>query len=777
MYLRLSLCFLGKISFFNQIFKGIELRLIWIIIIVSFLASSMAFAQLNGDGAINGYVKEDGSEETLVGATVYVIGTKKGAYTNKLGFYSISGLKPGNYQLRISSVGYETKVLDVSIAKDKTLRNDVILSKGEILTQEVHVQAEREIEKREISVSKINIPVEQMKEIRIGGESDVFRAIQLLPGVLASSQISSGLYIRGGSPDQNLVLLDGSTVYNPTHLFGFFSAFNSEAIKDVELIKGGYPAEFGSRMSAVLNITQKDGNKNEYHGLFSLGTISSKLSFEGPIGNGSFFLGGRRTYFEIIKLALPDEEDIPDFGFYDINAKVAQDIGENDKVFVSGFVSRDFLTFDQSGFDLDILLGNTSGSARWTHIFGSDLFTDINFTGSNYFNEAKQDLSGFSIRLKNSINDYSLKGSVEWFANSELTLKSGFSISNYRFHYEQNFTGSDDEVEEGTAEGGVLDLVVYDHTYDAFAQANYQFTDLLSLQAGLRGSYWDLSKKTVYDPRLAFRWQMQDEFAIKATWGIFHQYLRLASNENLAVFDTWLPTDRTVQPSQANHFILSFETEPFEDIDLNFDFYYKTLNNISEVNQKSLEGSTVTDVFFNGNGEAYGFEVFMQKKVGKLAGWIGYAYGHVVARFDSINGGEEYRPKFDRRHDLKIVTSYQHDESWNFSANFTFQSGQSYTGASSFYRASLPSQNFGKTQVYPTQRYGLRLPASHQLNMSASYTTTLFGLPFKLILDIFNVYSRRDILFRYYETDEEVITVKDVELLPIIPSVSIELKF
>ncbi len=753
------------------------MKIVISLLVVCLIITQLSYAQQNREGAINGYIKEQGSEETLVGATVYVVGTKKGTYTNKAGFYSIPELKPGKYQLRISSIGYETKIADVEITANKNIRKDYVLSKGEILTEEVHVQAEREIEKREISVSKINIPVAQMKEIRIGGESDVFRTIQMLPGVLSSSQISSGLYIRGGSPDQNLVLLDGSTVYNPTHLFGFFSSFNSEAIKDVELIKGGYPAEFGSRMSAVLNITQKDGNKNEYHGLFSLGTISSKLSFEGPVGNGSFFLGGRRTYFEIIKLAFPDDDEIPDFGFYDLNAKIAQDIGKNDKIFASGFVSRDFLTFEQSGFDLNLLLGNTSGSVRWSHIYGSDLFSVINFTGSQYFNEATQDLSGFKIRLKNSIADYTLNGSLEWFTTNELTLKSGFSVSNYRFHYEQNWSGSDDDVEEGTTEGGVLDLVVCDRTYDAFAQANYQFTDLLSLQTGLRASYWDLSKQTVFDPRIAFRWQMQENFALKATWGIFHQYLRLASNENFALFDTWLPTDNTVKPSKANHYILSLETVPFKDFELNFDIYYKTLNNISEVNQKNLEGSNVEDVFFNGNGESYGFEVFLQKKIGRVAGWIGYAYGHVVAKFDSINGGEEFRPKFDRRHDLKVVFSYQHDESWNFGANFTFQSGQSYTGASSFYRASLPSENFGDTQIVPTQRYGLRMPPSHQLNLNVAYNTTFFSLPFRAILDIFNVYSRRDILMRVYDTNKETITINDIELLPIIPSISIELKF
>ena len=753
------------------------MKFIFMLFILSLLACSVSFGQTNGKGTLNGYVKEEGSDETLVGATVYVIGTKKGAYTNKAGFYTIPDLDPGTYQIRVSSVGYDKKRFEVEIKSNETLRRDFVLPRGEILTEEVHVTAEKEVEKRQISISKVNIPVEQMKEIRIGGESDVFRTIQMLPGVLSSSQISSGLYIRGGSPDQNLILLDGSTVYNPTHLFGFFSSFNSEAIKDVELIKGGYPAEYGSRMSAVLNITQKDGNKNDYHGLFSLGTISSKLSFEGPVGNGSFFLGGRRTYFELIKLALPDQDEIPDFGFYDLNAKVTQDLSQNDRVFASGFMSRDFLTFDQSGFDLDMELGNTSGSVRWTHIYDGKLFSDVNFTASRYFNEATQDLSGFKIRLNNSIADYSLKGSLEWFTTNNLTLKSGFSISNYKFHYEQNISGSDEDVEEGTTEGGRLNLIVHDWTYDVFAQTNYQFTDLLSMQAGLRASYWEKSEQTVFDPRLALRWQMQENFAIKATWGIFHQYLRLASNENFSLFDTWLPTDKTVQPSKANHYILSFETMPFEDIELNFDVYYKTLNNISEVNQKSLEGSAVKDVFFNGNGEAYGFEIFLQKRVGKIAGWIGYAYGHVVARFDSINGGQEFRPKFDRRHDLKLVLSYQHDENWDFGANFTFQSGQSYTGASSYYRASLPSENYGHTQVVPTQRYGLRLPPSHQLNLNATYNTTLFDLPLNVILDIFNVYSRQDILMRYYETDGEEITVEDVRLLPIIPSVSIELKF
>lgn len=741
---------------------------------------SQDMAVLLGDeAAVNGYVKDARTGETLIGATVILRDTKRGAYTNKLGFYSINPITPNEYILRVTMIGYVPHEETITLTKGFSLRKDVLLKELEITTKEISVVADRDIEARQISISKVNIPIQQIKEIRIGGESDVFRTIQMLPGVLTSSQMSSGLYIRGGSPDQNLVLLDGSTVYNPSHLFGFISTFNSDAIKDVELIKGGYPAEFGSRLSSVLNITQKDGNRNEFEGLLSLGAISSKLALEGPIGNGSWFISGRRTYFDLIKGLIDNdpENPIPDFGFYDINAKITQDFGNNDKLFLSGFLSDDNFDFDASGVTMNLFMGNKAGSLRWTKILADNLFMVNNLTSSYYSQGFRQDASGYVVSMNNSITDYSFKSKVEWFVSDDMTMISGIDVTNYIFKYTRNFSGDGNDIDEGTNQGSQMNMLYHDWVYSAFTQINYNITELFTLQTGLRWNLWDYSNHSLFDPRIALRYQITDKYAVKASWGIFHQYLRLAGDENFSIFDTWIPTDRTVDPSKAYHYILSFETEPIPDYNLNVDFYYKELENISEVNRTALEGTDVKDIFYSGNGYAYGGEIFLQKKFGKFAGWVGYGLGWVFAKFDSINNGNEFRPKYDRRHDLKVVAQYQIDEKWSIGATFMYQSGQSYTGATSRFQTGLPGDNHGWGKVIPSQRYGLRMPNSHQLNLNASYLTTLFNLPLKINLDIFNVYNRRDILMRIYNTEGDATIVEDVKLLPIIPTFSIEYKF
>lgn len=734
---------------------------------------------LGDDSAINGYVKDERSGETLIGATVILKDTKKGAYTNKLGYYAISPVVAGEYTLRVTSVGYAPYEEKIILTKGISQRKDIMLKGLDIMTEEISVVADRDVESRQISISKVNIPIQQIKEIRIGGESDVFRTIQMLPGVLTSSQMSSGLYIRGGSPDQNLVLLDGSTVYNPSHLFGFISTFNSDAIKDVELIKGGYPAEYGSRLSSVLNITQKDGNRNKFEGLLSAGIISSKLALEGPLGNGSWFISGRRTYFDLIKgmLDTDPENPIPDFGFYDLNAKITQDFGNNDKVFLSGFLSDDNFDFDASGVTMNLFMGNKAGSLRWTRILADNLFMVNNLTSSYYSQGFRQEASGFVVSMNNSITDYSFKTKLEWFVSDNLTAVTGIDVTNYIFKYTRNFSGDDSAIDEGINEGSQMNMIYHDWVYSAFAQINYKITELFSLQTGLRWNFWDYSEHSLFDPRVALRYQITDKYAVKASWGIFHQYLRLAGDENFSIFDTWIPTDKTVDPSKAYHYILSFETEPIPDYNLNVDFYYKDLENISEVNKTTIEGTDVKDIFFSGLGYSYGGEIFLQKQFGKLAGWVGYGLGWVFAKFDSINNGEEFRPKYDRRHDLKIVAQYQINDKWNVGATFMYQSGQSYTGATSRFQTGMPGDNYGWGKVIPSQRYGLRMPNSHQLNLNASYLTTLFKLPFKINLDIFNVYNRRDILMRIYDTEGDETIVEDIKLLPIIPTMSFELKF
>jgi hypothetical protein len=532
-------------------------------------------------------------------------------------------------------------------------------------------------------------------------------------------------------------------------------------------------------MSSVLNITQKDGTRDGYHGIGAVGLISSRLSLEGPTPwkGGSFFVGGRRTYFELIKAGLKDdpESPIPNLNFYDINLKYAQDIGFKDRVFISGFTSADNFNSSQSGIEFDLNIGNKLLSARWNHIFADDLFSVVNVSVSNYFNEFDIDQSGYKILINNDITDYTAKGSLEWFASDKLTTKAGFEINKFDFGYLQNFSGDTDSTVSG--EGGQINLEVEEWNYSGFAQMNYQFSDMMSLQAGLRTNYWKLSEELTFDPRLAWRWQMTEDIAVKLAYGIFHQNLRLASLQDFSFFDTWLPTDSTVPVSRADHYIASLETSPWPGWDLNVDFYYKKLYNINEVNQTSLEGETVSDVLYVGDGEAYGAELFLQKKFGDITGWFGYGFGVIWAQFDSINNGDRFHPKYDRTHDFKAVLQYTGLEKWDFSATFTYQTGQSYTGATSRMQSRLPGQNEGFGKVFPSQRYGLRLPPSHQLNISASYKFKTFGEKSRLILDIYNVYSRRDILFRFYDTSESITTVEDVKLLPIIPTITYEIEF
>ncbi len=755
---------------------NIYLKLLFVIIYILLFSYIYLPAEYASGISFSGFVKDSVSEEPLIGATVFLEGTGKGAVTNKNGFFSIQDIAQGNHTVSVTYIGYLP--VKQRITFNESLRKSFLLPPSTVTTEEITVQARRQEEKRVIKVSKVNIPVKQLKNIRIGGETDIFRSLQYLPGVLTSSQISSGLYVRGGSPDQNLVLLDGTAVYNPTHLFGFISTFNTSALKDVELIKGGFPAEYGGRMSAVLDITQKEGNRNEYHGSANIGVISSKVSAEGPLGSGAFFIGARRTYLELVKAFIPEdpEEPIPDFNFYDVNLKITQDISEDDKIFLSGFISSDYLLYDSFGATVDLNVGNKLAALRWNHIFANDLFLVTNLSASNYKNELAGDQSGYEFIISNGITDITFKGSLEWFASEKITAKFGYNVTNYQFDYLQNFTGNIDTLITDTT-AGTVDIHVHDWKYDAFAQINYRPTELLSLQAGWRGSYWDLRSGFFHDPRLAVQYRLQSNLAVKAAWGIFHQNLKLAYQPDFSFFDTWLPTDSTVLASWGEHYIVSVESTPFDDWMVNLDFYYKTMNNINELNRTSLDGDNAEDIFFTGNGSAYGAEIFIQKRVGRLTGWMGYALGFITARFDSINQGKEFRPKYDRRHDFKIVAQYQLSKDWDIGASFSFQSGQSYTGATSRFQIRMPDQNYGRGKIIQSQYYGLRLPPSHQLNLNASYSFKTFGQDSKVILDIYNVYNRRDIWFRYYNTRSLDTYAEDVKLLPILPTLSYEINF
>lgn len=746
--------------------------------IVLLSAFSITFAQNNA--TISGYVLDGESKEPLVSAVVSIKNAKIGAYTNKSGFFSLKNAPTGQNTLVVSYLGYKKKEIPLDLQPGESKKLTVELQSSIKQSEQIVVEANREAEKRQISISKVNVQMEQVKQIRVGGESDVFRTIQLLPGVLTASQVSSGLFIRGGSPDQNLVLLDGMTVYNPSHLFGFISAFNTDALKDVDLIRGGFGPEYGGRLSAVINLTQKEGNREQVAGSATVGAISSKAFVEGPLGNGAFMVSGRRTYLDLLLGLLPEDplNPLPDFAFYDLNAKITQNLGPDDKISLSGFLSRDYLALAAGGISVGIGIGNKSAALRWTHVFGDNIFSTVNLSWSRYNNGFDGNNSGFEFFVDNSITDYTGKIDLEWFTTNALTLKFGTEVNRFNFTYVQNLTGSRDSTAQiGTQSNTQTNLTIDDWTLAGYGQMNYQLNEQFSIQTGLRGYYFAQNKSFLLDPRFSFRVQLNNDITVKAAWGIYHQYLRLASNPNFSFFDTWLPTDSSLGASSSQHFILSLETKPMEDISLNFDIYYKTLRNINELNAVNVRSRRVSEIFFSGNGESYGAEIFLEKKVGDLTGWIGYALGWVWVNFDSLNDGRNFNTRYDRRHDFKAVALYRLNERWEIGASFIFQSGQPFTGVSSRFQTFLPGELFGTGVTIPTDRNGLRLPPSHQLNLNVNYNTTFFGMPARLLIDIYNVYSRRDILFRYYDTRNNQTVPTDVRLLPIIPTVSFEVKF
>ena len=733
--------------------------------------------------SIGGIVRDKDTKEPLIGATIMIEGTKQGTRTNKSGFYSILNVPLGEYYIIARYMGYKQFKQKVRLTSNRELRFEIEMEATTISTEAVEVIAEKEDVRREITISKVNVPVHQIKEIRVGGESDLFRTLQFLPGVLTSSQISSGLYVRGGSPDQNLVMLDGATVYNPSHLFGFFSTFNTNAIKDVEFEKGGFGAEYGGRLSSVLNVTQKDGNRKEISGDLSIGLISSQAGIEAPLGNGSFFVSGRRTYFDFILPLVEGVSDdpIPDFYFYDINLKLTQNFGDNDKVSITGFLGRDVLNFAGSSNDIIMNLGNDLLSGQWTHIFSNTLFASLVVNYSRYQNNFAGGESGYAFLFRNSIEDFTGKANFEWFIKENAAVKFGAEVNSLTFNFLQNFTG--DTVTTSSTAPFELNMEIPDLNYAAYVQSKFNLTEYFSVQAGLRASYFKLSESFLLDPRFSVRYMLTGDVALKAAWGIYHQGLRIAGMPEFNLFDCWVPSDSSVPVSKSNHYIVSVETKLGSFGDLNFDAYYKTMNGVSELNQISIVGGgngtieAVSNILFVGNAYSYGGEVFLQKTSGRLTGWLGYGLGFIYAQFDSINGGTEFRPKYDRRHDFKAVVQYKLFENWEIGGTFTLQSGQSYTGATSRGKIFMGDQTLGNTKITNSQRYGLRLPVSHQLNLYGAYSFKLFGFNARCVVDIFNVYNRRDIMMRMYNTSSDLTVVEDMRLLPIIPSISLEVKF
>ena len=788
-------------------------------IIVALLTCSISFSQ-NQKINISGYVKSNDSGETLIGANVVIKSLKIGCTTNNYGFFSFS-LDSADYLLETSYIGYENQ--SISISKSS---NDVIfnLKPTSYITDEVTIKANKEDANiKNADIGKIEIDVEQVDQIPVlMGEKDILKTIQLLPGVQSGSEGSSGFYVRGGGPDQNLILLDEAVVYNASHLFGFFSVFNSDAINNMDLIKGTMPANYGGRLSSVLDINMKDGNNKKYGATGGIGLISSKLTIEGPIkkDTSSFIISGRRTYFDVLAKPFIDTTAFSgsSYFFYDLTTKANYQLSKKDKLFISGYFGRDVFNFnsDDWGFKMNMPWGNATASLRWNHLFSSKLFMNTSLIFSDYKYELNmtQDLDSLpttETSLFSGIRDWNLKNDFSYYPNPKHKIKFG---SNYVFHKfnPTSFSGSYDNLD--------LEQIInyYAHEYGVYVNDEFDVNDRLLLNFGLRysgftqvgpferqvkdnsGQIGQVSTDTTiiygkgeivemyggFEPRFSLRYLFNESSSLKFGFIQNYQYLHLTSVASSSLpTDVWLPSSDVVQPQFGRQISLGY-FKNFSDntYETSFELYYKKMKNLVEYNEGYMPGVSIgLDNIDNnltfGDGKSYGFEIFSAKRRGNLNGWVGYTYSKTTRQFDNLNNGNWYYAKYDRPHDLSVVLNYQISDRLNLSTVFVYASGNSLTIPKSMYiiDGNLITEwgdlNSYRMDPYHRMDVALTLKNKPQKKFSSSWT-----------LSVYNVYNRKNPYFIYFETEgllggtENVeIKAQQVSLFPIIPSISWNFNF
>ncbi|MDR8392733.1 TonB-dependent receptor [Aliifodinibius sp. S!AR15-10] len=753
------------------------MRTFTIVAILLFIPFSHLLAQQTA--SVSGYVSDSQNGETLIAANVALEGTKKGTSTNTSGYYTITNVQPGAYNLVVSYIGYQSYSQKVSLEPGENLRLDIELTPQGVQMDEIVVESEVDKEEqRNIGVAQVQ--TELIKEVPSVFEADVFRSVQLLPGVKAASDFSSGLYIRGGSPDQTLILLDRTTVYNPTHFFGFFSTFNPDAVKDVRLYKGGYPAEYGGRLGSVLTIYNKDGNRNEFSGSASVGLLASRFSIEGPFKKGSYMLAVRRSTLEPLLAALRQSQDnIPEsFYFLDLNGKVNVDADPNNKFSLAFYSGIDNLLFPFSE-DASIKLnyGNQTVSSTWTHIFSNKVFSHFTVTGSRYFNFPSFNIATTPFERSNNIYDFSVKGDIEYHPNDRHSVSTGIWSGIMTLKVQDTFDGED-----------TFSSRIQSNYLSVYAQDEWAITNQLDLTAGLRlngfseGNYWKLA------PRLSLEYRPIEEIRLQAAYGRYNQFLTLISNEAFSGFDTWLTTDNGVQPAYGDQYVLGAKTQPWEGYGIDMELYYRTMEDLFDLNPfiPDVAGLDYAELFRFGTGYAYGVELKFERQIGRLTGFMGYTFSVSRRKYPGFNtpvgkpqNARFFPPKYDRKHDVNLVMNYRLSERWKASAVFNYSTGQAYT------------KPLGRTLAfdYPTESQPLdvlvigkvnasRLPAYHRLDVGFTRSGSFFGLgdaqwQFQLI----NVYSRRNIWFYNYDFDENPIEREDVTMLPILPNISYTVNF
>lgn len=771
---------------------------------------------------ISGFVREKGSRELLPGVNVYIENSTYGATSNTYGFYSLTVPKSDSVTISYSFVGYDKQTLRIASQKNVALsielpavnQLDEVLISGNRLDEKVS---------ESVQMSKIDVPISQIKKIpAFLGEKDVIRVLQLMPGVQKGTEGQTGLYVRGGGPDQNLIILDDAVVYNASHLFGFFSVFNGDALKSVELTKGGFPARYGGRLSSVVEMNMKEGAKDKLHGEGGIGLISSRLTLEGPLAKkkSSFLISGRRTYIDVLAAPLiaqqqtgDDSKVKPGYYFYDLNAKLNYDFGAKDKLYISSYFGQDRFhvkekstrTENRSGLNW----GNATATLRWNHLISQKLFVNtslifshFNFAVSAYQEEKNEgrDPDIFSLKYNSLIRDFGLKTDFDYYPNAKHAIKFGAQATAHRFvpsalAIEGDFSDQDLNLQAkpiNTIEAGI------------YAEDTWQPFTALKLNGGLRLSTFQTTTKTYIrpEPRFSAALKLARDFSAKASYATMNQYVHLLSNTGLGLpTDLWVPTTDKIAPQQSSQVAVGLAKDmATPGISLTLEGYYKNMNNIISYKEGSsfisLEGENANELNWEdnvtaGKGWSYGAEFMVQKKTGKLSGWIGYTLSWTQWKFPELNFGETFYPRYDRRHDLSIVGIYEISKRITLSATWVYGTGNALTlPVSKFTVFRNPYQpafnnpwNYGNNTSEYDKKNSFRAEPYHRMDIAIQFhkkkkrheRTWEFGL--------YNAYSRKNPFFynigQKFNEKTQITTnvLTRYSLFPVLPSFSYNFKF
>lgn len=790
------------------------------ILLLLFILAQLVYSQTF---TLRGYVSDQSNGERLLNANVYAQNLHQGTITNNFGFYSLT-FPLGHYSIVCSFVGYQSQKVVINLQRDTVIDFKLTL-KAEL--KEVTVVGQK-VESRLTStqMSRVDIPMEKVQNLpALLGEADLIKTIQLLPGVQSGTEGTSGLYVRGGGPDQNLILLDDVPVYNAEHLFGFFSVFNADAINSVSFYKGGFPARYGGRLSSVLDIRMKDGNEKELHGNFSIGLISSKINLEGPVvkDKTTFNFSARRTYIDLLTrpliTAISKGEEVGGYYFYDLNMKITHRFSDRSRIYLSAYNGRDKAYYRtdskynseneswQSKNNSTLGWGNFTTALRWNYLFSNQLFANTTLTYSRYLFDVLQntieknlttgrngDHTGFNYH--SGIEDFGLKMDFDYFPAPNHRIKFGGNIIDHTFKpgimaFNESHIVASSNIDTAMGNPNIRTQEMY-----AYYEDNIDLSARLSVNVGLHTSGF-MVDNTFYaslQPRISARWMATEHLSFKAAYSKMSQNIHLLSSSTINLpTDLWLPTTQKVKPQNSHQFALGGVLKVNPAIDFSIEGFYKSMEHLLEYKEgASFIGASTRweEKVEMGKGWSYGTEFLLQKNTGKTSGWIGYTWSKAERQFENLNWGKKFYARYDRRHDISFVMTHHFSERFDVGLTWVYGTGNAVT---------LPTQSVGATYIpfldnqyqyqtnyeYYGQRNNYRMPAYHRIDVGFNFHKQKRHGIRTWNLSFYNIYSRQNAFFIYFDSTSETAylqtnksrKLKQLSLFPIIPSLSYGYKF